>query len=218
MPTSPGGRHDASPELRPPRIGARVSTNSCQDLTAQRERFIALGVVPENIHVDHGLTGTHRSRPGLRESFVAVRAGDTLTVTSLDRSLPDARGIHDELSLGGSIYDPADPVGQLLFNVLGMTAEFEADLIRMRTREGMAMEKANGKPREATQGHRREAPPSPRYPRGRYPHPDGACRAVRHLPSHGLPRTPTRSATEGRHLAPRKTGHLPLRFTCRACW
>jgi DNA invertase Pin-like site-specific DNA recombinase len=32
---------------------------------------------------------------------------------------------------------PTDPVGRLLFNVLAMVAEFESDLIRMRTREGM---------------------------------------------------------------------------------
>lgn len=133
---------------------ARVSTNG-QDLTSQREGLIALGVAPENIHVDHGLTGTNRTRPGLREAMAAVRSGDTLVVTKLDRlarSLPDARDIADELtrkgvalSLGGSIYDPADPVGRLLFNVLGMVAEFEADLIRMRTREGMAIAKAKGK-------------------------------------------------------------------------
>jgi DNA invertase Pin-like site-specific DNA recombinase len=38
-----------------------------------------------------------------------------------------------KLSLGGSIHDPTDPVGKLLFNVLAMVAEFEADLIRLRT-------------------------------------------------------------------------------------
>jgi DNA invertase Pin-like site-specific DNA recombinase len=75
-------------------------------------------------------------------------------VTKLDRlarSLPDARDILDELtkrnvklSLGGSIHDPTDPVGRLLFNVLAMVAEFEADLIRMRTREGMKVAKAKG--------------------------------------------------------------------------
>ena len=48
------------------------------------------------------------------------------------------------LSLGGSVYDPADPVGRLLFNVLAMVAEFEADLIRSRTREGMRVAKAKG--------------------------------------------------------------------------
>ena len=43
------------------------------------------------------------------------------------------------LSLGGSRYDPTDPVGRLLFNVLAMVAEFERDLISMRTKEGMAV-------------------------------------------------------------------------------
>ncbi len=41
--------------------------------------------------------------------------------------------------------DPTDPVGRLLFNVLAMVAEFESDLIRMRTREGMKVAKARGR-------------------------------------------------------------------------
>jgi DNA invertase Pin-like site-specific DNA recombinase len=112
------------------------------------------GVEAERIYVDHGLTGTNRERPGLREALAACRAGDTLVVTKLDRlarSLSDARAIADELtarqislSLGGSIYDPADAVGRLLFNVLAMVAEFESDLIRLRTREGMKVAKAKG--------------------------------------------------------------------------
>jgi len=133
---------------------ARVSTSG-QDLAAQRDGLHSLGVDPENVHVDHGMTGTNRERPGLREALAAVRKGDVLVVTKLDRlarSLPDARDIADELTrkgvtlnLGGSVYDPTDPVGRLLFNVLGMVAEFEADLIRARTREGMAIAKAAGK-------------------------------------------------------------------------
>jgi DNA invertase Pin-like site-specific DNA recombinase len=133
---------------------ARVSTVE-QDLTVQREGLQALGVDPERIYVDHGLTGANRARPGLREALAACRAGDTLVVTKLDRlarSLPDARDIADELTsrqvklnLGGSVYDPTDAVGRLLFNVLAMVAEFEADLIRMRTREGMAAAKAKGR-------------------------------------------------------------------------
>ena len=42
------------------------------------------------------------------------------------------------------MYDPTDPVGRLLFNVLAMVAEFESDLIRLRTREGMKIAKAKG--------------------------------------------------------------------------
>ena len=133
---------------------ARCSTDQ-QDLTAQRDALLGLGVEAERIYVDHGLTGTNRERPGLREALAACRAGDTLVVTKLDRlarSLPDARAIADELttrqislSLGGSVYDPTDAVGRLLFNVLAMVAEFESDLIRLRTREGMKVAKAKGR-------------------------------------------------------------------------
>jgi len=133
---------------------ARVSTDG-QDLTAQRDGLQALGVPEARVYVDHGLTGTNRDRPGLREAMAACREGDTLVVTKLDRlarSLPDARSILEELttrqvrlSLGGSVHDPLDPVGRLLFNVLAMVAEFEADLIRMRTREGMRVAKAKGR-------------------------------------------------------------------------
>jgi DNA invertase Pin-like site-specific DNA recombinase len=133
---------------------ARCSTDE-QDLTAQTEALATLGVNPKRIYVDHGLTGTNRDRPGLREALAACRAGDTLVVTKLDRlarSLPDARNIVDELTardiklnLGGSVHDPTDPVGRLLFNVLAMVAEFESDLIRMRTREGMKIAKARGR-------------------------------------------------------------------------
>ncbi len=133
---------------------ARVSTDA-QDLTAQRDALAALGVTLDRIYVDHGLTGTNRERPGLRQALAACRAGDTLVVTKLDRlarSLPDARAIADELtarsvklSLGGSVHDPTDPVGRLLLNVLAMVAEFEADLARLRTREGMKVAKAKGR-------------------------------------------------------------------------
>ena len=55
---------------------ARVSTDE-QDLTAQREALAALGVSAERIYVDHGLTGTNRDRPGLREALAACRQGVT---------------------------------------------------------------------------------------------------------------------------------------------
>jgi len=133
---------------------ARVSTDG-QDLTAQTDALVALGVPAERVFTDKGMTGTKRDRPGLKSALAACRPGDTLVVTKLDRlarSLRDATDIADELTrrgvrlnLGGSVYDPTDPVGRLLFNVLGMVAEFESDLIRARTREGMATAKVRGK-------------------------------------------------------------------------
>jgi DNA invertase Pin-like site-specific DNA recombinase len=59
---------------------ARCSTDQ-QDLTAQRDALAGLGVEPDRIYVDHGLTGTNRERPGLREALAACRSGDTLVVT-----------------------------------------------------------------------------------------------------------------------------------------
>jgi DNA invertase Pin-like site-specific DNA recombinase len=50
-----------------------------------------------------------------------------------------------KLSLGGSIYDPTDPVGRLLFNVLAMVAKFQSDPIKMRIAEGMRAAKAKGR-------------------------------------------------------------------------
>ncbi len=70
----------------------------------------------------------------------------------LARSVPDARATGDDLagrgiklSLGGQVYDPADPMGKMFFNILATFAEFEVDLLRMRTREGMAVARAKGK-------------------------------------------------------------------------
>jgi len=133
---------------------ARVSTAG-QDLTAQTDALVALGVPADRVFTDTGMTGTRRDRPGLTSVLAACRPGDTLVVTKLDRlarSLRDATDIAEELTrrrvrlnIGGAVYDPTDPVGRLLFNVLGMVAEFEADLIRARTREGMAVAKARGK-------------------------------------------------------------------------
>jgi DNA invertase Pin-like site-specific DNA recombinase len=49
----------------------------------------------------------------------------------LARSVPDARAIGDDLasrgiklSLGGQVYDPADPMGKMFFNILATFAEF----------------------------------------------------------------------------------------------
>lgn len=133
---------------------ARCSTDR-QDLTAQRAALAALGVTEDRIYTDHGLTGTNRARPGLDQALAAVRAGDILVVPKLDRlarSVPDARAIADQLetkgvklALGASVYDPTDPMGKMFFNILATFAEFESDLIRMRTREGMAVARAKGK-------------------------------------------------------------------------
>jgi DNA invertase Pin-like site-specific DNA recombinase len=113
---------------------ARVSTD-WQDLTAQRDALAPLGVEPDRIYVDRGLSGINRARPGLREAMAAGRAGGVLVVTKLDRlarSLPDARDIVAELTAAGSSSASAGrstsrPTrsAAVVGNVLAVVAEFE---------------------------------------------------------------------------------------------
>jgi DNA invertase Pin-like site-specific DNA recombinase len=155
----PSGTPAGPPVSALPPTGLLIGYARCpterQDLAAQRQILRGLGVSDERLYLDHGLTGTNRSSPGLEQALAAVREGDTLVVPKLDRlarSVPDARAIGDSLaargvrlSLGGTVYDPTDPMGKCFFNILATFAEFEVDLLRMRTREGMAIARANGK-------------------------------------------------------------------------
>ena len=102
-----------------------------------------------------------QDRPGLADALAALRDGDTLVVSKLDRparSVPDARDIAKELewkgvalALGTAVHDPSDPVGWMFSNIVATFAEFEADLTRMRTREDMAI----ARPKESCGGRSR---------------------------------------------------------------
>ena len=103
---------------------ARCSTDK-QDLEANRQILLELGVLADQIYLDRAYSGTNRDRPGLDQALAAVCAGDTLVVPKLDRlarSVPDARHIGDTLAgrqirlqLGTMIYDPTDPMGRMFF-------------------------------------------------------------------------------------------------------
>ena len=77
--------------------------------------------------MDKGLSSTHRARPGLDQALAAVRKGDTLVLSKLDRlarTVPDARHIADQLqekgvklALGRNIHDPDHPMGKMFFNI-----------------------------------------------------------------------------------------------------
>ena len=133
---------------------ARVSTLE-QDLSAQREALERLGVENKNIYFDHGLTGTTRARPGLREALAATRDGDTLVVTKLDRlarSLKDLVNLVNEIQeKGGALHslndqiDTTTPHGKFTFHVFAALAEFERDIIRERTKAGLTAARARGR-------------------------------------------------------------------------
>lgn len=75
--------------------------------------------------------------------------------------MPDARDIGDSLAardvrlqFGTMIYDPTDPMGKMFFNILATFAQFELDLLRMRTRESMAIARAKGRLKGRAPGQR----------------------------------------------------------------
>lgn len=133
---------------------ARVSTER-QDLAAQLKGLADLGVARERVYTDKRTGRSMKNRPGLTQAIAALRPGDVLVVTKLDRlarSVPDASDlvgqVYDKgaaLQLGPSLHDPEDPVGKFLFNALAMVAEFESDLNRQRTMEGLAIARAQGR-------------------------------------------------------------------------
>ena len=59
------------------------------------------------------------------------------------------RGVR--LNVGGSLDDPTDPIGRLLFTVLSMIAEFEADLARLAP----AKDSPSRRPRAGCAGSRK---------------------------------------------------------------
>lgn len=142
---------------------ARVSTDE-QNLDLQRQALEAEGCAV--IHEDKA-SGSLNSRKGLKAALASCAAGDVLVVWKLDRlgrSLLDlvglvedlkARGIGLKVLTGqGAQVDTTRPEGRLIFGIMATLAEFERELIRERTKAGMAAAKrrgiAIGRPRKLT--------------------------------------------------------------------
>jgi DNA invertase Pin-like site-specific DNA recombinase len=101
------------------------------------------------------ISGAKAERPGLAAALEYVRKGDTLLVWRLDRlgrSLKDLIDIVGGLEKRGvgfrSLQEAIDTTtsgGRLIFQIFGALAEFERNLIRERTRAGLAAARARGR-------------------------------------------------------------------------
>ncbi|MGC9395647.1 MAG: recombinase family protein [Anaerolineae bacterium] len=130
---------------------ARVSTHE-QHLTLQTDALKQAGC--QRIFEDR-ISGAGSDRPGLKSALEYVREGDTLLVWRLDRlgrSLKDLIEIVAGLEKRGiglrSLQESIDTTtsgGKLIFHVFGALAEFERNLIRARTRAGLAAARARGR-------------------------------------------------------------------------
>ncbi len=130
---------------------ARVSTDD-QDLALQRDALTAVGC--ERLCTDT-MSGAKADRPGLAEALKLCRAGDTLVVWRLDRlgrsltNLIELMTLLAEKGVGfRSLSEQIDTTtsgGKLVFHIFGALAEFERELIRERTRAGLAAARARGR-------------------------------------------------------------------------
>ncbi len=83
-----------------------------------------------------------------------MREGDQFLVTRLDRLARSVKDLSDltkqmeekevDLVVLDQHIDTSTPTGRLLFHMLAAIGEFERDLIRERSAEGIARAKANG--------------------------------------------------------------------------
>lgn len=107
-------------------------------------------------YTDAGASGSTLKRPELEKALAAVAAGeaDALVVAKLDRlsrSLVDFSSLMERsrsegwaviaLDLG---VDTSTPAGEMMANVMASFAQYERRLIGQRTRDALAVKKANG--------------------------------------------------------------------------
>ena len=138
---------------------ARVSTEG-QDLDNQRVRLREYArlrgwkVLGEYTDI---ASGANPNRPGLVQMLDDARrqSPDFIVIVKLDRIMRSVRNLLDVVqtieSYGSSLYvldqsiDTSSPSGQLMLTLLGAIAEYERELIRDRTLDGMARAAAEGR-------------------------------------------------------------------------
>jgi DNA invertase Pin-like site-specific DNA recombinase len=147
---------------------ARVSSEG-QSLSGQRNALKSAGAM--SIFAEKA-SGARSDRVQLAKAMTALKPGDVLLVTRLDRLARSTRDLLNTLesisnagaafrSLGDTWADTTTPHGRLMLTVLGGLAEFERTLIAARTGEGRARAVARGvrmgRPFKLTPHQRREA-------------------------------------------------------------
>ena len=133
---------------------ARTSTAKQNGgLVAQLQLLEAAGVTRDDVFQEQ--VSSVQPRAQLDAALRSLRKGDQLVVTKLDRlarSLEHAIQLERQIASRGAslkVLDPAmdtsEPIGRLLFNMIGAVAQFEREIMLERQREGIARAKAEGK-------------------------------------------------------------------------
>src|SRR6266704_3278506 len=130
---------------------ARVSTHD-QTLDLQLDALQKASC--ERIYQDT-ISGAKTERPGLQDALEHLRRGDTLVVWRLDRlgrtlkQLIELINDFNAKDIGfKSLQENIDTTtsgGKLFFHIFGALAEFERDIIRDRTKAGLASARSRGR-------------------------------------------------------------------------
>ncbi|SRR5579883_1421502 len=130
---------------------ARVSTED-QTLALQKDALENIGCTKIFTDIRSGAT---TERPGLTEALSYLREGDSLVVWKLDRLGRSLQHLIETITdlnnrkIGfQSITEHIDTTtsgGKLIFHIFGALAEFERDIIRERTKAGLAAARARGR-------------------------------------------------------------------------
>ena len=139
---------------------SHIAYTRVSSLDQNTDRQLAnTGITFDKIFEDK-TSGKDTNRPALKACLEFLRDGDTLHVHSIDRlarSLQDLQKLVDDLVAKGVTVrlhkenmtfqngGTNDPLGKLLFQILGSFAEFERSVIRERQREGIEKAKAAGR-------------------------------------------------------------------------
>lgn len=131
---------------------ARVSKSEGQDTSAQVTALKKAGA--KRIFEDKA-SGARWDRPELQRLLDHLRPGDVLVVWKLDRlsrSLRDLIHIMEKVHAAGAAFrslteaiDTTTAAGRMLMQMLGSIAEFEREIIRERTRAGLAEARRHGR-------------------------------------------------------------------------
>lgn len=136
----------------------RVSkSDGSQSLDLQIDALLSERVSADRIYKDLS-SGRKDDRPGLRECLKALQPGNTLVIWKLDRlgrdmkhlvntvhSLDDRKIGLKVLAGAGATIDTTTANGRLIFGVFAALAEFESELIKERTKAGLAAARARGR-------------------------------------------------------------------------
>lgn len=142
---------------------ARVSTRE-QELALQLDALRNAGC--EQIF-EEKLTGASKARPQLQKLLEQLREGDVLVIWKLDRlarSLQDLVALVQQIQEKGAALqslndqiDTSSPQGKFTFHIFAALSEFEREIIRERTKAGLAAARARGRKGGRPQGLSKKA-------------------------------------------------------------